>query len=410
MQYFRFALSMILAGVSALCAPRDPMTEPHAGQRLRLEKELLELRASGWDAAYRTDYGTARARFAELLREAPEHPDSNLSMAAVIWQEYLFHTRRLQSQMYGKGSSFYAGAGSGKEGAEGDSIDAAVKAAFGENISRAVVAAERLVAAHPNHPDALYFLGSAYGVRAAFEASAERKFWAALRDGLRAVKQHQKVIRLDPGNHDALLTVGLYHYVVGSIPQPFRAIAMLAGVRGSKKQGMEELELVTRSGFYNRNDARTMLVALYRYEGQPRKALEELETLSRAYPENVPLRLESATMLAQLKEYAAARAMFEDVLRGSDRRLLDLARYQYGEALALEGAFGGAAEQFGAAAQAPGAYEGLVGAALLRAGQMYDLAGQRGEALRMYQACLPLVGDGQRKMAERLMREPVPPR
>jgi tetratricopeptide (TPR) repeat protein len=252
----------------------------------------------------------------------------------------------------------------------------------------------------------LYFLGAAYGVRAAFEASAERKFWAAFEDGLRAVKQHRKVVRLDPGNFDALLTVGMYHYVVGSIPQPFRAIAMLAGIRGSRKQGIEELELVARSGVYNRTDARILLVALYRYEGQPRKALEELEALSRAYPENVPLRLESASLLAQMKEHQAARRMFEDVLRGSDRRLLDVTHYEYGEALAREGAYGGAAEQFRAAAEAPGAYEGLVGAALLRSGQMYDLAGERGEALRMYRACLPQAGAWQRKVAERLMLEP----
>ena len=367
-----------------------------------LPHEARVLHAAGWDAAYRTDYDKARAKFGELQKLVPNHPIGDMSLACIIWQDYLFRTRRLLSNTYHKESSFYSGVGS-----EGDSVDPQVDAQFQELISRALRNAQVQVDLNPRDPQALYFLGAIYGVRAAYEASAQRRFWAALRDGLRSVKLHQEVIDIDPKVYDAYLTIGTYHYVVGSIPQPFRAIATMAGIHGGRRKGIAELESAMFNGIFNRNDARTILIALYRYEGSPQRSLIEVQALSALYPENPLLRLETASTLIQLHRMPEATALFEDLLAGSDHRLDDLVHYQFAEALAQNRAYAAAANHFAAVELASQAYPPLVAQALLRAGQMYDLAGNRAEAIRMYRASLTRTESGdQRKIAERLIRQP----
>ena len=120
-----------------------------------LPSEMIALRTAGWEAIYRTDYHEARLKFAELQKRFPTHPAGDLSMASVVWQEYLFRTRRLQTNLYKRNSSFYAGASHTKAGAEGDAIEPAVDAAFQEHISKALSEAEALVAAHPKDAESL---------------------------------------------------------------------------------------------------------------------------------------------------------------------------------------------------------------------------------------------------------------
>ncbi len=111
-----------------------------------LPSEMIALRTAGWEAIYRTDYHAARLKFAELQMRFPTHPAGDLSMASVVWQEYLFKTRRLQTNLYKRDSGFYAGASHIKAGAEGDAIDADVDAAFQAHIGKALNEAEALVA------------------------------------------------------------------------------------------------------------------------------------------------------------------------------------------------------------------------------------------------------------------------
>lgn len=365
-----------------------------------LDGEMNALRMAGWEAAYSTDYEAARAKFAELQRRLPAHPVGDLSMASIVWQEYLFRIRRLQSGLYRRDSGFYAGP-------EGDSVDREVEAAFQEHLGRAMTKAQAMADANPGDAEALYFLGSVYGVRAAYAASAQRRFWAALRDGVKSVKLHRKAVSLDPAFYDAYLTLGTYHYAVGCIPQPLRAIATVAGIRGGRRKGIAELEIAAKKGTYNRDDATALLIALYRFEGDAQQALAALEGYAARYPRNALLRLEMGSTLAQLGRMAESHAAFETVLKGTDRRVIDLAHYQYGEALAMDRAYLRAAEQFAAVEETAGANAALVTQALLRAGQMYDLAGQRAEAIGYYRKCLGRPGGEElRKSAERGMKKP----
>ena len=378
---------------------------PASGFALNAETDAL--RTAGWDAAYETDYVTARAKFAELRRLLPAHPIGDLSLASIVWQEYLFRTRRFQTTLYQKNSSFYDGAQHTPEEKEGDPVDPQVDAEFQQYLQQALSKAQAMVDAAPKDVEALYFLGAVYGVRAAYAGSAQRKFWAALRDGLRSVKLHRQVIELEPDFYDAYLTIGMYHYVAGAVPQPFRFIAMLAGIRGNKQKGIQELESVVCHGTFNREDARALLVALYRYEDNPRQSLLQLRAFSARYPRNILLKIETGTTLAQLHQPAEAAATFEALLRISDQRLTDLVLFQYGESLALNRDYRQAAARFAAVSETPGAEKSLIVHSLLRAGQMCDLAGDRPRAVTFYneyraRATHPAA----RKYVEKWLRKP----
>src|SRR5438132_1194602 len=70
----------------------------------------------------------------------------------------------------------------------------------------------------------------------------------------------------DPNFHDAELTIGVYDYVVGTLPLAAKLVASIAGTHGSKKRGLATLERVAQEGHWERDDARVMLIALYKRE------------------------------------------------------------------------------------------------------------------------------------------------
>ncbi len=247
-----------------------------------------------------------------------------------------------------------------------------------------------------------------YGVIGGYDASVARKFLGALRNGSRGVDYHQQVVKLKPDYYDAYLSIGLYNYIVGSLPFPMRALAALGGIRGSRSKGIAQLEDAMNKGRYVSDDARVMLIAIYQKEKRPEDSLKILENLSERFPRNYLIRLETATTLAQLRRSKEAYAIYEDLLKNSEGgRAEDLIHFQYAEALAADHEYERAAEHFQAVTRIQKAEASLVTWSLLRAGQVYDLAGKRTEAVAHYKSVMsrPNVYDT-REQAERGIKQP----
>ncbi|MCI0336437.1 MAG: DUF3808 domain-containing protein [Acidobacteria bacterium] len=373
-----------------------------------LPPDVLELRREGNAATYNIDYATARLKYEEIRKRIPQHPAGDLYLATLIWLEHLNKSRRLQTSLYRDESSFYAGAEKAKEESEGDAVDPAVDRAFRDRMAQAKTKALALVNRDKNDADALYFLGSYYGVMAGYEASVARKFFAAMRNGSRSVDAHQKVLKLKPDYYDAYLSVGMYDYIVGSLPFAYKAIAAIAGVRGNKQRGIERLQTIVEKDAATADDARVLLLAVYQNEKKNEDALVILEYLSKKYPRSYLVKLEKAYTLVTLKRPEDAYKAFEEVLNDpAAAPAADLVHYQYAEALALNKEFQRAAEHFLAVQKSNGADTNLATVALLRAAQIYDLGGQRADAIAQYRAVLarPNVFDT-REQAERGLKEP----
>ncbi|MCA1557766.1 MAG: hypothetical protein LC731_04405, partial [Acidobacteria bacterium] len=199
------------------------------------------------------------------------------------------------------------------------------------------------------------------------------------------------------------------------------------GARGSKKRGLETLTRVTREGRWARDDAKALLIVLYKREKRLMEALEIARELGEKYPRNYLFKLEAADALSSLAvaERAAGKtaeatarereafAIFEALLRekpvrgSAISRAQDQIHFQYGETLMAAGQFERAAKEFMTATTTPGAEQGTVTQGHLRAAQAYDLAGRRNEALAQYRIVVtrPDIYDSQGE-AKRGLREP----
>jgi tetratricopeptide (TPR) repeat protein len=230
---------------------------------------------------------------------------------------------------------------------------------------------------------------------------------SALRNGSRCRELHQRAVKLRPDAYDAYLSIGLYNYVVGSLPGFVRFMVGFIGVRGNKDQGVRELRMAAEKGLYNQDDAAVMLLAVYQREGKPKEALPLLEKLSAKYPRNYLIRLEMASTLNRLGRASDACAIFDALLQDKSANAEDLIRYQYGEALVVNREYQRAAEQFIAVTRAAGADPDLVTWAFLRAGQALDLGSHRDEAIEQYRQVLarPNIYDA-REQASRSLKKP----
>jgi tetratricopeptide (TPR) repeat protein len=203
-------------------------------------------------------------------------------------------------------------------------------------------------------------------------------------------------LKLDPKYIDAQITIGLYEYVVGSLPLPVKLLAGATGYRGSKKRGLALLEQVAKEGRWAQDDAKTVLILLYTREKRFADALKFTRELSAKYPRNYLLRLETADALVSLagvKRKENDLATFDEMLRDRNvrdtaARALDLIHFKYGEALLIAGYHDRAAKEFLAATKVDRGEAGLITMAHLYAARSYDVAGKRDEALAQYKEVL----------------------
>jgi tetratricopeptide (TPR) repeat protein len=359
---------------------------------------LEELQVKGSEALFNLDYDVARQRFKEITRLYPDDPAGPQMLATTLWLETLNQARRLQAAIYST-QSFYAGTE--------DKPDPRVAQDFRDLTRRAAQLEKAKLQGNPHDPQILYMVGATESLKASFAATVERRFIAALRYGSSAVDTQRDVIKLDPNFHDAELTIGMYDYIVGTLPLAAKILASIAGAHGSKKRGIQTLERVAKQGQWTRDDAKVLLIAIYKKEKRFPEALALSRELQEKYPRNYLFRLETADSLvsqaaierqaAKTKEADAmeseALSTFETLLHersgaSAAPRALDLIHFRYGEAFLMMGQAQRAAREFLAATTVNGADTGIVSRAHLRAAQSFDLAGKRNEALAEYRVVL----------------------
>ena len=391
MRFFSCLLVLLLFAPLVSAQESSWLTD---AERARFE----ELRRSGLDALYNIDYDKAQRDFKEIVRLFPNHPGGYQLQAARVWIKTLYESRRLQASLYSSESFYSTG---------DDKVDPKIVAEFRNYTREAKRLAEAKLKQEPKNIEALDFLANTEGLKAAFEEGVERRHFAALRDGNDAVNHHREVLKLDPEYLDAQITIGLYEYVVGSLPLPVKLLAGATGYRGSKKRGLKMLEQVAQHGTWARDDAKSVLIVLYTREKRFAEKVTLARELSEKYPRNYLLRLETADALVSLaaqkrvaKDVAGAAqaekeafATFDDMLRDRNvreaaGRALDLIHFKYGEALLTAGYHERAAREFIATTKVDRAEAGLVTMAHLYAARAFDVAGKRDEALSQYKEVL----------------------
>jgi tetratricopeptide (TPR) repeat protein len=360
----------------------SPSGSPKADQPAGAS-EFDRLRTEGFSAVYNIDYKTARERFLQMTRLAPDHPAGYVYLANNLWLETLYQGRRLTTSVY-TGGSFYS------QDKDEDAVDQKRDRDFNDYIRQAIAAGRARLVKNPKDVEALYYNASALGIRAAYATSVKRSFTRSIGDANESIKIQRQVIKLDPEYIDAYLSIGLYEYVIDSLPGGFKFLARLAGLKGSKQKGIEHLELVTKQGKYGADDARVVLLGIYSKENQLDRALEIISYMAKQYPRNYLFGVERASMLYRTGHAEEGARVFADLLK--DERVAtqaaDLVNFQWGEALLAKLDYAGAIARYKEVQRWPKSNSGLISFAHLHVGEALDALGKREEAMAEYQMVL----------------------
>jgi len=341
------------------------------------------LRTQGFVAVYNIDYKTARERFQEMTRVAPDHPAGYVYLANNLWLETLYQGRRLSTSVY-TGGSFYA------QDKDEDAVDPKRDRDFNDLIRQALAAGKARLAKNPRDVEALYYNASALGIRAAYSTSVKRSFTRSITDANESIKIQRQVIKIDPDYVDSYLSIGLYEYVIDNLPGGLKFLARLAGLKGSKEKGIEHLELVTRQGKYTSDDARVVLLGIYSKEKKLDRALELISYLVKQYPRNYIFGMERAGMLYRTGKPEDGAQAYADLLK-DDRvatQAIDLVNFQWGETLHDRQDFTQAIARYKEVQRWAKSDPSLVSLSHLHTGEALDAMGKRDEAMAEYQLVL----------------------
>jgi tetratricopeptide (TPR) repeat protein len=367
--------------------------------------EFDRLRNEANDALYNMDYKTARDGYTRMTEIAPDHPAGYVYLANNLWLETLNSSRRLNTSLYTSGSFYSQDSGE-------DKVDPKRDREFNDLIKQALAKTRERLIKDSSDAEALYYEASALGLRAGYGTTVKRSFARAIGDANESIQIHKKVIKIDPNYVDAYLSIGLYEYVIDSLPFGWRMLARVAGLKGSKKKGIEHLEMVTQTGKYTSDDARVVLIGVYSKEAKPERALEMISYLANKYPRNYLFGVERAAMLYRMGRSDEGNQAFQGLLK--DNRIAqvaaDLVNYQWGESLAAKGDYAAAVERYNDVKRWQKADAELISLAHLHAGQALDVLGKRNEAVAEYQAVLKRenVFDSH-KLASQFVKKPYVP-
>lgn len=272
-------------------------------QRVPAEAPL----SAGFEAFYNNDYDGALKYFEGQVKAHPEEPDARNHVAQAILYRELFRNGSLESQLVSGNNAFLR--------RPKLDISAEDRQGFNNSINKALSLCESKLQRDPRDSKALYQLGVAHGLRSTFSFLVEKAWSDALREAAAARKAHERVIELDPKFIDARLSLGVYQYVVASLPFYLRAAGFLSGFHGDRAGGLQQLESVAREGVLNRNDAKVVLAILYRREHMARRAIPLLEQLAQRFPGNVLFLFEQVQMYSDLGDEANALRLIDTIER-----------------------------------------------------------------------------------------------
>jgi tetratricopeptide (TPR) repeat protein len=335
---------------------------------------------------YNLDFPGAVSRLEQFHAQHPGDPQATaLLLNAEIFNE-LYQLDLLDTTFYAN-DGFLSGRHATQE-------DPRVRDHIFALADEAVHEADWRIGKNQNDIDALFARGWARSLRCAYVAMVERSFSSGFRLATKAKDDEMRVLQLDPQYVDAKLVVGVYEYVVGALPWPFKFLIGFAGVTGSKSKGLEMLADDGNRGVITSVEARTVIALFLRRESRYKEAIQVVRTLEAQYPHNYLFCLEEANLRKDNGEGMAAVDAYRRILADNARpgyfaqARLELAYFGLGDALRGQRRYADAAESYEQAATAANVGPELKIRSFLAAGECRDLNRERPRALVDYRAAI----------------------
>jgi tetratricopeptide (TPR) repeat protein len=335
---------------------------------------------------YNLDFPGAVQRLEQFHGQHPTDPQATtLLLNAVIFEE-LYRLDLLDT-------TFYANDGF-LSGRHATAEDPKARDRIFALADEAVREADWRVGKNGNDVDALFARGWARSLRCAYIAMVERGFSAGFRLASKAKEDEVRVLQIDPDYVDAKLVAGVYEYVVGALPWPFKLLIGFAGVTGSKSKGLEMLYDDGNRGVITSVEARTVIALFLRREGKYKEAVQVVRSLKTQYPHNYLFFLEEANLRKDAGEGMGAVDAYRQILADNARpnyfvhARLELTYFGLGDAQRGQRHFGEAAQAYEQAAQSANVSPELKIRSLLSAGECRDQNNERPRAVADYQAAI----------------------
>lgn len=282
-----------------------------------------DYRQSGNDHLYNLEYDQAIVDFGKLIQQNSGDANAYNDLAGAQLYKELYRLGLLESSALGRDNQFIRDAR--------PPADLRAEAQVRDTLDRGRRAAERLLIQNPRNEVALFSLCTNYALRANYEFTLEKAWFAALRSGSKARGYCEQVLKLNPKFIDAYLVLGAYEYVTGSLPLPVKLFATIGGLHGSREKGIAYLSRVAQQGKYNRDGARVLLVVLYRREKRALEAARVLEGLLVQYPRNYLFGTELACMYSDAGQPGRAPAVLKTLMQKVDQNTPGYRHLEAGE-------------------------------------------------------------------------------
>src|SRR5580698_202440 len=360
---------------------------------------------AAYDRYFNLDFSAAVADFQQFRSAHAGDPQASAYLLeALIFQE-LYRLDLLDTTFYANDGFLTGRHATAEDPATRDRIFALADEAVRE--------ADWRLGRNPNDVDALFARAFVRSLRCTYVAMVERAFGAGFRLATKARDDAARVLELDPNYVDAKLITGVYDYVVGALPWPFKLMIGFAGITGSKATGLAMLRDDGNRGVLTSVDARTAIALFLRREAKYDEAIQVVEQLKNEYPHDFLFCLEEANLRRDAGEGMRAVTAYQQIQADNakpgyfaDARM-ELADFGLGDALRGQRHNDEAAQAFEEAAEMPGVGLELKIRTLLNAGECRDVAGQRQLAVRDYQAAIDAGPDTSRAdQARRYLRVP----
>ena len=262
------------------------------------------------DHFYNLQFDEAQKEIEACLAAQPGDLRALNLLASDILQREMMRRELLEVQSYARRGEAYR---DGKP-----DVDPQTRKQLYEVLGRTEKIASEHLQVNPGDTDALYWLGASHVTRALFLLTLEKAKMDALGEAKEARKLHGRVLDLDPNYTDALLVVGMYDYIAGSLPWYTKIFAAIAGVHGNRERGLEEMRQVTEKGRWTKTDALSFLAVLYYREKRYADAIGILADLQRKYPRNFLLPQEIARAYKAQNNWHAAAEAYDSILKNRE--------------------------------------------------------------------------------------------
>ncbi len=264
-----------------------------------------DYRAAGHNHYFNLEYDEAIDSYSRLIAENPKDALAYNHLATALLFKELLRLGMLETSAFKGDNQFLR--------QEKPQPDPALRERFEKALQEGRRLAEATIEKTPGDKMALYTLSNNYGLQGNYDFMIDKSYFSALRNGGRARKYANQLIKAHPEFVDAYLVAGVHEYVVGSLPWIVKVMAAIGGIRGNKQKGERYVARVAQEGQLSRNEARSLLTILLRRERRPLEAAALLEGLIRDFPRNYVLYLELGSMYEDAGELEKALTVFRSV-------------------------------------------------------------------------------------------------